>query len=156
MTFQILSEEEFAASFPYSSSLVDLINCCMDKGRTGRSWDPALKAWRFKMAARDEVTSIFSSAGCKVQGINPKALGILHGLAAPQNAGPSSSPSGSKGSYTPSMSQQEAVETMRRSLPPETFDALFQFQREGVAFIVRHGGRVLLADEPGLGKTVQV
>ena len=30
-----------------------------------------------------------------------------------------------------------------------------QFQREGVQFALRHGGRVLIGDEMGLGKTVQ-
>lgn len=30
------------------------------------------------------------------------------------------------------------------------------FQREGVRFVVQHGGRALIADEMGLGKTVQV
>ncbi|XP_029129438.1 SWI/SNF-related matrix-associated actin-dependent regulator of chromatin subfamily A-like protein 1 isoform X2 [Cajanus cajan] len=32
---------------------------------------------------------------------------------------------------------------------------LLPFQREGVRFILQHGGRVLLADEMGLGKTLQ-
>ncbi|XP_068331950.1 uncharacterized protein [Pyrus communis] len=32
---------------------------------------------------------------------------------------------------------------------------LLQFQREGVRFILQHGGRALLADEMGLGKTLQ-
>ena len=30
------------------------------------------------------------------------------------------------------------------------------FQREGVRFALRHGGRALIGDEMGLGKTVQV
>ncbi|RDY14160.1 SWI/SNF-related matrix-associated actin-dependent regulator of chromatin subfamily A-like protein 1, partial [Mucuna pruriens] len=32
---------------------------------------------------------------------------------------------------------------------------LLPFQREGVRFILQHGGRILLADEMGLGKTLQ-
>jgi SWI/SNF-related matrix-associated actin-dependent regulator 1 of chromatin subfamily A len=32
---------------------------------------------------------------------------------------------------------------------------MMQFQREGVRFGLRHGGRVLIGDEMGLGKTVQ-
>ncbi|CAA7398605.1 unnamed protein product [Spirodela intermedia] len=32
---------------------------------------------------------------------------------------------------------------------------LLPFQRDGVRFLLRHGGRVLLADEMGLGKTLQ-
>lgn len=33
---------------------------------------------------------------------------------------------------------------------------LYRYQREGVRFGIRKTGRILLADEPGLGKTVQV
>lgn len=45
---------------------------------------------------------------------------------------------------------------MLQHLDPPILNALFPFQRDGVNFMVRHNGRVLLADEPGLGKTVQV
>ena len=45
---------------------------------------------------------------------------------------------------------------LARSLPPELIEALLPFQREGVAFALRHAGRALIADEMGLGKTVQV
>ena len=34
-------------------------------------------------------------------------------------------------------------------------ELMMQFQREGVQFALRHGGRVLIGDEMGLGKTVQ-
>ncbi|CAH1422104.1 unnamed protein product [Lactuca virosa] len=33
---------------------------------------------------------------------------------------------------------------------------LLPFQQEGVRFVLQHGGRVLLADDMGLGKSVQV
>ncbi|XP_059592755.1 uncharacterized protein LOC100264852 isoform X6 [Vitis vinifera] len=33
---------------------------------------------------------------------------------------------------------------------------LLPFQRDGIRFVLQHGGRVLLADEMGLGKTLQV
>ena len=159
VVLQLLSEDEFAASFPYSSSLVDLINTRMDKGSTGRCWDPSLKSWRFKMTSVEEVISIFTSAGCRVQRFDPRALAILQGLH--RKAGPSSpSPSTTKGStkgasYVPSMSKEEAVDKVASMIQPETLSRLFDFQKEGVTFIVRNGGRVLLADEPGLGKTVQ-
>ncbi|RWR76389.1 SWI/SNF-related matrix-associated actin-dependent regulator of chromatin subfamily A-like protein 1 isoform X4 [Cinnamomum micranthum f. kanehirae] len=32
---------------------------------------------------------------------------------------------------------------------------LLPFQRDGVRFVLQHGGRALLADEMGLGKTLQ-
>ncbi|XP_071705443.1 uncharacterized protein [Rutidosis leptorrhynchoides] len=40
-------------------------------------------------------------------------------------------------------------------MPSSLESKLLPFQREGVRFILKHGGRVLLADEMGLGKTLQ-
>ncbi|GMN55058.1 hypothetical protein TIFTF001_024180 [Ficus carica] len=40
-------------------------------------------------------------------------------------------------------------------MPATVESKLLPFQREGVRFILQHGGRVLLADEMGLGKTLQ-
>jgi SWI/SNF-related matrix-associated actin-dependent regulator 1 of chromatin subfamily A len=40
-------------------------------------------------------------------------------------------------------------------IPSDMEDKLMPFQREGIRFILRRGGRALLGDEMGLGKTVQ-
>ncbi|KAJ1454694.1 P-loop containing nucleoside triphosphate hydrolase protein [Pelagophyceae sp. CCMP2097] len=40
-------------------------------------------------------------------------------------------------------------------IPRKIWDALAPFQKQGVSWIVRRNGRALLADEPGLGKTIQ-
>ena len=40
-------------------------------------------------------------------------------------------------------------------IPPEMEAKLMPFQRDGIKFILRRGGRALLGDEMGLGKTVQ-
>jgi SWI/SNF-related matrix-associated actin-dependent regulator 1 of chromatin subfamily A len=40
-------------------------------------------------------------------------------------------------------------------IPSHIEPKLLPFQREGIEFILQHGGRVLLADEMGLGKTLQ-
>uniref|UniRef100_A0A7R9V4K7 Uncharacterized protein n=1 Tax=Chlamydomonas euryale TaxID=1486919 RepID=A0A7R9V4K7_9CHLO len=53
------------------------------------------------------------------------------------------------------LSDAAAADIMARRLSEDTRRALFDFQREGVKFIVKCGGRAMLADEPGLGKTVQ-
>lgn len=48
-------------------------------------------------------------------------------------------------------------ESARYARIPEKLEArLMAFQREGVRFALRHGGRALIGDEMGLGKTVQV
>ena len=41
------------------------------------------------------------------------------------------------------------------NIPPNIWQRLFPFQREGVRRGVAHGGRCLLGDDMGLGKTVQ-
>lgn len=40
-------------------------------------------------------------------------------------------------------------------VPRSIWNALAPFQKYGVSWIVRNNGRALLADEPGLGKTIQ-
>jgi hypothetical protein len=42
-----------------------------------------------------------------------------------------------------------------RCIPADLESKLMPFQREGVQFALRHGGKALLGDEMGLGKTVQ-
>ena len=41
-------------------------------------------------------------------------------------------------------------------IPAKLEQRLMAFQREGVKFVLRRGGRGLIGDEMGLGKTVQV
>eukprot|EP00741_Cyanophora_paradoxa_P019818 tig00021168_g19126.t1 len=43
----------------------------------------------------------------------------------------------------------------QRVLPPALKDKLFEYQKEGIRFILRKKGRALIGDEMGLGKTVQ-
>lgn len=55
-------------------------------------------------------------------------------------------------------SWREAPEEVARrfaALPAHLAAALLPFQREGVRFGLARGGRMLLADEMGVGKTVQ-
>ncbi|KAK3127822.1 hypothetical protein QOZ80_7AG0578840 [Eleusine coracana subsp. coracana] len=40
-------------------------------------------------------------------------------------------------------------------IPTDVESKLMPFQREGVRFVLQHGGRALIADEMGLGKTLQ-
>ena len=41
------------------------------------------------------------------------------------------------------------------AMPAALAAALLPFQREGVRYALRRGGRALIADEMGVGKTVQ-
>jgi len=40
-------------------------------------------------------------------------------------------------------------------IPTDVESKLMPFQREGIRFVLQHGGRALIADEMGLGKTLQ-
>ena len=57
--------------------------------------------------------------------------------------------------YGAPLSEASAGAALEAALPAGMVSRLFPFQREGVAFALRHDGRVLIADEMGLGKTVQ-
>lgn len=52
-------------------------------------------------------------------------------------------------------SSEDEAEARFGSMPQHLRQALMPFQRAGVQFALRREGRVLLADEMGVGKTVQ-
>ncbi len=56
--------------------------------------------------------------------------------------------------YLPPLTPEEETRLNVKKLPPELFQALLPFQKEGVKFIVSKNGRGLIADEMGLGKLV--
>lgn len=123
------------------------------------------------MSAYDAVTRALKDAGCKVTPIDPAALRHILGPGAGRGgnatpgatllpeglsaavAGPSPS-SVSTGNWRVAMTEAQA-EAQMDLLPPGIKARLLGFQREGVRFLVQRGGRAMLADEPGLGKTVQ-
>eukprot|EP00850_Spirogloea_muscicola_P005681 SM000026S08930 [mRNA] locus=s26:539501:546330:- [translate_table: standard] len=53
------------------------------------------------------------------------------------------------------LSEAEAQACLRTRLPTKLSGALMPFQREGVLFGLRRGGRCLIADDMGVGKTIQ-
>lgn len=71
----------------------------------------------------------------------------------PSRRGHRSSPPRSR--EEPELSKQAAKEVMARMLAPPLLRALHPFQRKGIATGLQRGGRILLADEMGVGKTVQ-
>lgn len=47
------------------------------------------------------------------------------------------------------------IEQILRSVPTKIIENLYEYQKEGVAFAIAHGGRAMLADEMGVGKSRQ-
>ena len=59
-----------------------------------------------------------------------------------------------RGAATPRL-PQEQVEPAFKALPASLRQQLLPFQRAGVRYSLARQGRILLADEMGVGKTVQ-
>lgn len=59
----------------------------------------------------------------------------------------------SRGRYE--KASDEEVDARFKVMPAALAAALLPFQREGVRYALRRGGRALIADEMGVGKTVQ-
>lgn len=53
------------------------------------------------------------------------------------------------------LADHRAVDAAYDRIPKALRDTLFPFQRDGVKFVIRRGGRALVGDEMGLGKTLQ-
>ncbi|KAG1680929.1 hypothetical protein FOA52_009888 [Chlamydomonas sp. UWO 241] len=139
---QLLTHDVFAASFPFDERLVKIIQA-LPWTTTGRTWDKDQGHWRLQLRARRPLLEAFREAGAEVEDIPAHVLATAAEDSSAGRAGVRWLPEG------------QATATMAATLPQSTRDALFEFQREGVQFIVRAGGRALLADEPGLGKTMQ-
>ena len=66
-----------------------------------------------------------------------------------------STPTISLSRASPSRTWRPPRWTVYAKIPADVRDAMFPFQREGVRFALRRGGRCLIGDQMGLGKTVQ-
>jgi len=53
-------------------------------------------------------------------------------------------------------SETAVAQRVKQHLSPAVWERLFEHQRRGVAYVLRIGGRALLADPTGSGKTVTV
>ena len=104
----------------------------------GGAWVQAARAWRLPASRAGEAAHALAAATasvgvrCQIEALPDLALRLL----AAAGVAPDDS-------------------HLYASLPPRLEAALMPFQREGVRFGLRRGGRALIGDEMGLGKTVQ-
>lgn len=99
------------------------------------SWNAKERLWMFPLSSLSEAEKVLGEiSGYNVQVENLDSL-VQRAIAA--------------ASAVPDLQERY------HKIPSYIETKLLPFQREGVRFILQHGGRVLLADEMGLGKTLQ-
>ena len=136
-----IKDTNFVIKIPYDITLVNLIKISF----SGRKWNPDFKTWQAPISEKNISAAlqlatyqgfIISPATMIEIGIWKKKLNI-------QNE---------KANEMVEMSKAVDADI---EIPIKSNDKLFPFQKAGVQFIEKTGGRVLIADEPGCGKTLQ-
>ncbi|RCV14180.1 hypothetical protein SEVIR_2G417000v4 [Setaria viridis] len=119
-----------AAKFPYHQLLVD---ACRKIPKA--SWNAKERIWMFppsSLSIAEEVLDSVHGLAVEVRKLDPLVQRALVAALASKDL---------RGFYD--------------RIPPEVESKLMPFQREGIRFVLQHGGRALIADEMGLGKTLQ-
>ncbi|URD89808.1 SNF2 family N-terminal domain containing protein [Musa troglodytarum] len=119
-----------AAKFNYHPLLVDAFHKIPKA-----SWHGKERLWMFppsSLAVAEEVLNVVTGVDVEVQTLDPLVRRAL--------AAASSVPD---------------LRDLYDRMPSYVESKLLPFQREGIRFMLQHGGRALLADEMGLGKTLQ-
>ncbi|XP_020087115.1 SWI/SNF-related matrix-associated actin-dependent regulator of chromatin subfamily A-like protein 1 isoform X1 [Ananas comosus] len=119
-----------AAKFPYSPMLVDAFHKIPKA-----TWNGRERVWIFppsSLEKAEEVLSAVPGAAVEVHKLDPLVRRALVAASAVPD-----------------------LQDLYDRMPSYIESRLLPFQREGVRFVLQHGGRVLVADEMGLGKTLQ-
>ncbi len=140
ISFSVSDKGMIKAMCGYNAAVIDVF-----KTMKTRSYDKDTRTWSFQLQEHDELVKKLRSLGnVTVTGLPPSVLKSLTASVCSAMG---------KGA-APVMSDAE-VESKLSTLPPDLLAALMPFQRDGVKFAVKHGGRALIGDEMGLGKTLQ-
>ncbi|XP_039053756.1 SWI/SNF-related matrix-associated actin-dependent regulator of chromatin subfamily A-like protein 1 [Hibiscus syriacus] len=119
-----------AAKFPYNQVLIDAF-----RKIPKATWNAKERLWMFPQSSLSSAEKVLSEiSGCNVEVEN------LHPLVQRAVAAAATLPD---------------LQELYDRIPKCIESKLLPFQREGVRFVLQHGGRALLADEMGLGKTLQ-
>ncbi|KAK8931348.1 putative chromatin-remodeling complex ATPase chain [Platanthera zijinensis] len=128
--FFLHSSGLIAAKFPYNQILVRTF-----QNVPKASWRPHERLWIFPFSSlkmTEEVLSGVSGAQVEIHSLDPLVRRALIAT----NTAPD-------------------LRAFYDRIPSSMESKLLPFQREGIRFVLQHGGRALLADEMGLGKTLQ-
>ena len=127
----VLKDKKTAVvKFPYNSYIVNRIKGEID----GRKWDGDNKCWEFPVVNIGKVVEIFGKDNVKLTADAEKQ-------------------------YLNEIKRREELDIIRAKEDTDikipTKLPLFPFQKVGIEFANRAGGRAMMADQMGLGKTVQ-
>ncbi|KAM1191462.1 hypothetical protein PS2_011747 [Malus domestica] len=128
--FFLHASGNIAAKFPYDQAVVGAV-----RKIPKATWYAKERLWMFpipSLSSAEKVLHETSGVNIKVENLDP----LVHRAIA-------------AASVVPDLRDQ--YDRIPRCIESK----LLAFQREGVRFILQHGGRALLADEMGLGKTLQ-
>ncbi|KAK4421583.1 SWI/SNF-related matrix-associated actin-dependent regulator of chromatin subfamily A-like protein 1 [Sesamum alatum] len=128
--FFLHASGNIAAKFPYDKVLVGAFH-----NIPRASWNAKERLWMFPLSSLSTAESVlrdFPGSNVEIENLDPL---VRRAIAA--------------ATVLPDL--QDRYE----KIPSYIEAKLLPFQRDGVRFVLQHGGRVLLADEMGLGKTLQ-
>ncbi|CAN1128916.1 SWI/SNF-related matrix-associated actin-dependent regulator of chromatin subfamily A-like protein 1 [Linum perenne] len=128
--FLLHASGNIAVKFPYNSVMIEAL-----RKVPKASWNAKERIWMFPIASllsAERAVKEVSGFTVEVEGLDP----LVRRAIAAASAVP------------------DLLDWYGR-MPKNIESKLLPFQRDGVRFVLQHGGRVLLADEMGLGKTLQ-
>ncbi|KAL0392527.1 UNVERIFIED_CONTAM: SWI/SNF-related matrix-associated actin-dependent regulator of chromatin subfamily A-like protein 1 [Sesamum radiatum] len=128
--FFLHASGNIAAKFPYDKVLVGAFH-----NIPRASWNAKERLWMFPLSSLSTAEGVlrdFPGSNVEIENLDPL---VRRAIAA--------------ATVLPDL--QDRYE----KIPGYIETKLLPFQRDGVRFVLQHGGRVLLADEMGLGKTLQ-
>ncbi|KAI7741873.1 hypothetical protein M8C21_032445 [Ambrosia artemisiifolia] len=127
--FFLHASGKIAAKFVYNEVLIAALR------KVPATWNREERLWLFPLSSLSKAEKVIGELTCsniELETLDP----LLHRAIASASAVPD-------------------LRDRYDRMPDSIESNLLPFQREGVRFILQHGGRVLLADEMGLGKTLQ-
>ncbi|KAL5700587.1 DNA helicase [Ranunculus cassubicifolius] len=119
-----------AAKFQYNNILINAI-----RNVPQAIWNAKERLWLFplsSMASAEKILSQVNGAIVEVEKLDPLVRRAISAASAVKD-----------------------LQDLYDRMPSSIESKLMPFQRDGVRFVLQHGGRVLIADEMGLGKTLQ-
>ncbi|RLN36250.1 DNA annealing helicase and endonuclease ZRANB3 [Panicum miliaceum] len=144
------SSRVIAAKFPYNQLLVDAF-----RKIPKASWNAKERVWMFPPSSLSTAEEVLRS----VPGLAVECTSL-----AGSQIGSASSACFICGFKHQRSSRRDVLqaadliflgEDLYDRIPTDVESKLMPFQREGIRFVLQHGGRALIADEMGLGKTLQ-